>query len=116
MATITTHNPALRMDWERFRNKSIVNYADFQVKLLKEICGDVTVIHDFPGGGLEKHMDYSDVAKNLDVVAYNNYPVWGGQKEPLAPFEIAFALDYIRGLKDRISGLQKRLWAHRVTI
>lgn len=99
MATITTHNPALRMDWERFRNKSIVNYADFQVKLLKEICGDVTVIHDFPGGGLEKHMDYSDVAKNLDVVAYNNYPVWGGQKEPLAPFEIAFALDYIRGLK-----------------
>ena len=87
------------MDWERFRNKSIVNYADFQVKLLKEICGDVTVIHDFPGGGLEKHMDYSDVAKNLDVVAYNNYPVWGGQKEPLAPFEIAFALDYIRGLK-----------------
>jgi beta-galactosidase len=39
------------------------------------------------------------VAKGLDVVAYNNYPVWGGQKEPIPPHEIAFGLDYIRGLK-----------------
>ena len=98
-ATITTHNPSLRMDWERFRSKSIVNFSDFQVKLIKEIWSDTTVIHDFPGGGLDKHTDYSDIAKNLDIVAYNNYPVWGGQKEPLAPHEIAFALDYIRGLK-----------------
>lgn len=99
MATITTHNPSLRMDWERFRSKSIVSFADFQVKLIKEICPDAVVIHDFPGGGLDKHTDYSEVAKNLDVAAYNNYPVWGGQKEPIAPHEIAFGLDYIRGLK-----------------
>lgn len=99
MATITTHNPSLRMDWERFRSKSIVNFADFQVKLIKEIWPETTVIHDFPGGGLDKHTDYSKIAENLDVVAYNNYPVWGGQKEPIAPHEIAFGLDYIRGLK-----------------
>lgn len=98
-ATITTHNPALRLDWERFRNKSIVNFADFQIKLIKEICPNAVIIHDFPGGGLEKHMDYSEVSKNLDIAAYNNYPVWGGQKDPLEPYEIAFGLDYIRGLK-----------------
>lgn len=99
METITTHNPALRLDWERFRNRSIVKFADFQVRLIKEIAPEAVVIHDFPGGGLDKHCDYSEVAKNLDVVAYNNYPVWGGQKEPIAPHEIAFGLDYIRGLK-----------------
>lgn len=99
MATITTHNPALRLDWERFRNKSIVDFAEFQIKLIKEIDPDAVVMHDFPGGGLGKHVDYSDVAKNLDVVAYNNYPVWGGQREPLQPHEIAFGLDYMRGLK-----------------
>lgn len=99
MATITTHNPALRLDWERFRNKSIVDFSNFQVKLIKEIWSGVTVIHDFPGGGLDKHTDYSEIAKALDVAAYNNYPVWGGQKEPIAPHEIAFGLDYIRGLK-----------------
>ncbi|MCQ2508092.1 MAG: beta-galactosidase [Dorea sp.] len=99
METITTHNPALRLDWERFRNKSIVDFIDFQVKLINEIAPNATVIHDFPGGGLGKHVDYSKCAKNIDVVAFNNYPVWGGQREPIAPHEIAFGLDYIRGLK-----------------
>ena len=97
--TITTHNPALRLDWERFRNKSIVDFMDFQARLIHEIDPDALVMHDFPGGGLDKHVSYAGVAKSLDVAAYNNYPVWGGQKEPIAPHEIAFGLDYIRGLK-----------------
>lgn len=99
--TITTHNPALRLDWERFRNKSIVDFIDFQVRIIREIAPNALIMHDFPGGGLDKHVDYSDVARNLDLAAYNNYPVWGGQKEPIPPHEIAFGLDYIRGLKRR---------------
>ncbi|MDE6024517.1 MAG: beta-galactosidase [Lachnospiraceae bacterium] len=101
METITTHNPALRLDWERFRSKLIVDFIDFQARLIKSISKDAVVMHDFPGGGLGKHVDYSKVAKTLDQVAYNNYPVWGGQKEPIPPHEIAFGLDYIRGLKGK---------------
>lgn len=97
--TITTHNPALRLDWERFRNKSIYDFIDWQAALIREVAPNANVMHDFPGGGLDKHVDYSRCAKNLDFVAYNNYPVWGGQKVPIAPHEIAFGLDYIRGLK-----------------
>lgn len=97
--TITTHNPALRLDWERFRSKSIIDFMDFQAALIREIAPGAVVMHDFPGGGLAKHVDYAKVARSLDVVAYNNYPVWGGQKVPILPHEIAFALDYIRGLK-----------------
>ena len=83
--TITTHNPALRLDWERFRSDVIVRFAHFQASLLREILPHAVVIHDFPGGGLGKHADYSAVSRCLDVAAYNNYPVWGGQKEPLPP-------------------------------
>ena len=97
--TITTHNPALRLDWERFRSESIVRFAAFQSDLIKEIIPGAVVMHDFPGGGLGKHVDYSQVSKCLAFAAYNNYPVWGGQREPLPPHEIAFGLDYIRGLK-----------------
>ncbi|MCI8810512.1 MAG: beta-galactosidase [Oscillibacter sp.] len=100
-ASTVAHNPALRLDWERFRSESISGFADFQVRLLKEIIPNAVITHDFPGGGLEKHVDYAEVACNLDVVSYNNYPVWGGQKAPLPPHEIAFGLDYIRGLKKR---------------
>lgn len=98
-ATITTHNPSLRLDWERFRSESIVSFAKFQVDLIKEIIPNSVVIHDFSGGGLQKHYDFSEVSKHLDIVAYNNYPVWGGQKVPILPHQIAFNLDYIRGLK-----------------
>lgn len=97
--TITTHNPALRLDWERFRSQCVVDYISFQAQLIRKIIPTATVMHDFPGGGLTKHVDYSKVAADIDVVAYNNYPVWGGQKEPIKPYEIAFGLDYIRGLK-----------------
>lgn len=107
--TITTHNPALRLDWERFRSESIVKFAAFQARLLREIIPGVVVIHDFPGGGLGKHADYSAVSKHLDVAAYNNYPVWGGQPEPLPPNEIAFGLDYIRGLKQRNSWITEAI-------
>ncbi|MCI8478813.1 MAG: beta-galactosidase [Oscillospiraceae bacterium] len=93
------HNPALRLDWERFCSESWCEFIAFQVNLIKSIAPQAVVIHDFPGGGLEKHVDFSRAAQPLDVAAYNNYPVWGGQKEPLPPHEIAFGLDYIRGLK-----------------
>ncbi len=97
--TITTHNPALRMDWERFCSRNIESFAAFQADILRREIPGAVVMHDFPGGGLDKHVDYSSLASCLDKVAYNNYPVWGGQKAPLSASEIAFGLDYIRGLK-----------------
>lgn len=101
METITTHNPALRLDWERFRSKIAVDFLDWQVELIREIAPEAHIIHDFEGGGLTKHIDFSKVAKSIDTVAYNNYPVWGGQREPLEPHQVGFALDYIRGLKNQ---------------
>lgn len=97
--TITTHNPALRLDFERFCSENIESFAKMQGDIIKSIIPHAVIMHDFPGGGLGKHVDYSKVSSHLDKVAFNNYPVWGGQKYPIAPNEIAFGLDYIRGLK-----------------
>lgn len=99
--TITTHNPALRLDWERFRSRSLCAFLEFQARLIRELDPRAVILHDFPGGGLDKSVDYAQAAKCLDVAAYNNYPVWGGQERPLPPHEIAFGLDHIRGLKGR---------------
>lgn len=97
--TVTVHNPALRLDWERFCSENIRAFAEEQCDIIRRIIPDAFIVHDFPGGGLTKSVDYAAVSELLDKAAYNNYPVWGGQKEPLPPEEIAFGLDYIRGLK-----------------
>lgn len=96
--TITTHNPALRLDWLRFRSHTLERFAADQARWVREAIPDAVIMHDFPGGGLAKHVEYADLAQHLDVIGFNNYPVWGGQKAPLPPAEIAFGLDYIRGL------------------
>lgn len=97
--TITVHNPALRLDLERFCSENIRAFAEEQCDIIRRIIPNAFIIHDFPGGGLTKSVDYAAISALLDKAAYNNYPVWGGQKEPLPPEEIAFGLDYIRGLK-----------------
>ncbi len=100
--TITTHNPTLRLDWARFRSHSINDYGKMQIDLVKALKGKhQEVTHNFYGGFFEKAYDQNVMAESLDFVSYDNYPVWGGLREPLAPGHIAMTHDYIRGLKNK---------------
>lgn len=100
--TITTHNPSLRLDWARFRSYSINSFGKLQIDLVKKLKGDhQQVTHNFFGGFFEKAYDQNTMAAELDFAAYDNYPVWGGLREPLTPAHIAMTHDYIRGLKNR---------------
>ncbi|MGI6509628.1 MAG: beta-galactosidase [Erysipelotrichaceae bacterium] len=98
----TAQNPSLRLEWERFRNISIINFLESMYLSLKKIIPDSVVLHDLEGGTLDKHFDPFELARKFDDIAYNNYPVWGGVVEPLKPYEVAMALDMARGFrKDR---------------
>lgn len=84
-ATVTVHNPSLRLDRVRFYSEKIEKYAAMQVEVLKSVIPSAKVIHDFSGGGLQKNVDFVKIAALIDKTAYNNYPVWGGQRRPLPP-------------------------------
>ncbi|MFZ5965776.1 MAG: beta-galactosidase [Bacillota bacterium] len=100
--TITTHNPSLRLDWARFRSFSINDYGKMQIDLVRELKGKhQRVTHNFYGGFFEKAYDQNVMAEHLDFASYDNYPVWGGLREPLKPGHIAMTHDYIRGLKNK---------------
>ena len=102
LKTITTHNPSLQLDWARFRSYSLNNYANAQVRLVRELKGGhQTVTTNLSGGFFKKFYDHEENTKELDFVSYDNYPVWGGLKEPVSPAEIAMTLDFIRGLQDK---------------
>ena len=95
----TAQNPSLRLEWERFRSLSAERYIRLLYDQLKAADPEAVVLHDFEGGNLEKHFDPYAVARPLDDVAYNNYPVWGGSTEPMTPWAVALSLDAARGLK-----------------
>ncbi|AOT71585.1 beta-galactosidase [Geosporobacter ferrireducens] len=100
--TITTHNPSLRLDWARFRSHTINSYGKMQIELVRTLKGDhQQVTHNFYGGFFEKAYDQNVMAESLDFVSYDNYPVWGGLREPLEPAHIAMTHGYIRGLKNK---------------
>lgn len=104
-ATITCHNPTLLLDWARFRSESINTYAALQVEIVEQFKqAHQSVTHNLFGGFFDRAYDQNILAEKLDVVSYDNYPVWGGLEAPLSPAHIAMTLDYIRGLK------QKNFW------
>ncbi|MBM7703080.1 beta-galactosidase [Metabacillus iocasae] len=98
--TITVHNPSLLSDWARFRSYSLSQFALKHINLVKEIKGDhQTVTTNLPGGFFDKWFDHNEFTRDLDYVSYDNYPVWGGLKEPVTPAELSASLDFVRGLK-----------------
>lgn len=100
VATITTHSPALKLDWARHRSYSLNSFAAQQVELIRQNKGaHQQITHDYPGGFFGKLYDASANAAGLDFVSYNNYPVWGGLREPVEPAQIALSLDLSRGLR-----------------
>lgn len=102
LKTITTHNPTLKLDWMRFKSDSLNQYANSQIQLVKKIRGShQTVTTNLSGGFYTKLYDHDENTKNLDFVSYDNYPVWGGLKEPIPPGQIAMTLDFIRGLQEK---------------
>ena len=100
LPTITTHNPSLQLDWARFRSESINTYAKLQIDIVRtHKLPHQKITHNLFGGFFDRAYDQNVLASHLDVVSYDNYPVWGGLEKPLSPAHIAMTHDYIRGLK-----------------
>jgi len=90
-------NPGMLLDFRRFRRDSITSYAESQVQILrnKGVKGCITT--NAPGGTWSKTLDYNDIFQTMDLVAYDNYPVWGGSLKPTIPSAVAMDLDVVRG-------------------
>lgn len=102
LPTITTHNPSLKLDWMRFRSQSLTSFSDELVSIIKAHRREgQPVTHNLPGGFFGKLWRHAEQVRDLDVVSYDNYPVWGGLKEPMTPAAIAMTLDFTRGLQDK---------------
>jgi beta-galactosidase len=96
--TIPAKNPGLMLAFYRFRALTITKFTARQVKILREIVPtSQVIIHNYPGDYYNKAQNFTDISEPLDVVALNNYPVWGGLEQPIEYGKIAMKLDQTRG-------------------
>ena len=97
----SAHNPGLYLDFARFTSDSWVRYQRLQGSILRERCPQHQITHNLMG--LFPYVDYVALAKDLDIVSWDNYPrlpsifSTGG----LSVNRVAMAHDLMRSLKGR---------------
>lgn len=71
----------LNLDWMRFVTHQTLDYYKHERSILKEITPDIPVttnFHDYVA--LYRGIDYWKFAPYLDVVSWDNYPYWHGER------------------------------------
>lgn len=88
----------LVLDWKRFVTHQTVDFMKSEIKPLKKITPDRPVTTNLMG--TYPVVDYWKFADELDVISWDNYPMWHGEREDwkLAS-DIGFVHDINRSLK-----------------
>jgi len=73
VGTVTESNPAHRLAFWRFSSEQIKSFNQLQVNIIKAHAPGRDVVHNFMGNFVE--FDHFDVADELDVASWDNYPL-----------------------------------------
>lgn len=73
--------PGLKLDWKRFNTWNMTDYMKFEINILRELSPDIPITTNFMR--LYKTLDYELMAKELDLISWDSYPMWNNEEEPL---------------------------------
>ena len=93
-------NPSLALDFRRFVSDSYVSFQQEQIDILRSKCPEHFITHNLMGFGYNG-LDYFDVAKPLDFVSWDNYPLGFWHQLEITPASPALSHDTMRGLKNK---------------
>lgn len=86
------------LDWKRFVTDQTVDFYLNEIKPLREITPDIPITTNLMG--TYTGLNYWKLAPHLDVVSWDSYPTWHGEKpDCLLGSEIGFTHDINRSLK-----------------
>lgn len=101
LRTATGGNPSRDLDWRRFCSDLILEFHEFQARIIRERSPGRFITHNLMG--FHDKLRYNELAKQLEFVSQDQYP--GGHFRPdpndLSPALFAAPLDLIRSLKDQ---------------
>ncbi len=99
MGDSTLHGKTL--DWQRFRTDIVADFIKEEYNSVKEITPEIPVTTNLMG--FYSGLDYRKIAKEVDFVSWDSYPVWVGEQEKdIGVAELAaMTHDLMRSLKKR---------------
>ncbi len=101
LQTGATHNPSLCLAFARFSSDSYVQYQRLQLEILRQHCPNHFMTHNLMGFGYDQ-INYFDLAHDLDLVTWDNYPrMWWNISEGNEPARAALNHATMRGLKNQ---------------
>jgi beta-galactosidase len=100
-ATGGVPNPGLALDYSRFMSDTYVEFQREHIAILRAANSQQFITHNFMGFGYSK-LDYFDLAQELDLVSWDNYPrlAWR-MHSTVEPAPLALSHDAMRGLKGK---------------
>ena len=90
------HNPSLALDFQRFQSDSTHDFLKIQTAILRRVAPTKAITHNEMG--LYDNIDYSELNRSLDFVAWDNYPMF--EKDYASYFGAGLAHDLMRGSKN----------------
>jgi len=89
----------MNLDWKRFTTWSMTEYMKFEIELLRKITPNIPFNTNF----MRRYvgLDYNEMAKALDVISWDSYPMWNNDTETEFETAAIAAFDHslMRGLK-----------------
>ena len=89
---------AHKLSWKRFVSDSHISFYENEIAPLREITPDIPITNNlmrmFPD------IDYQKFAEHLDLISWDNYPMWSIENTYNVSVETAFNHDVFRSLKD----------------
>ncbi len=73
VATVTEANPSHRLDYQRFASSEVAAFNKLQTDILRAHAPGRALIHNYMGAFTQ--FDHYDVARDLDVAAWDSYPL-----------------------------------------
>ncbi|BDA77094.1 beta-galactosidase [Leptospira kobayashii] len=106
-------NPSMIQDYYRFQSDELISYLTLQANIIRKYSkGRPLTVNLYPSPFLPI-TDMHKLFGELDYVSWDNYPVWGNQKDPFPHPLVSATQQYCRGLKNKaftvmeqISGVQ----------
>lgn len=104
------YNPAWLLDYERYGAACTTDYVRFQSQIIHRY--DPKAIITTNSCFCANLPDFHQEFRELEVAAYDNYPPIRLPKDPEALSSNAFALDFVRGFKQKNFWIMEQLGGH----